>query len=502
MRTAIRCMLFLAASAAALHQPAALHLSTPRRARAPLAHAPASRKRDREPVQIELHGVRPLLGSCKRYLKEEVMRPIVVQTLVFASALQRHAHARSHLTAASSDGAARITWIGALINLLLSGFKLLAGIHGHSAAMISDAGHSLSDLVSDGLTLLAIRMANLPPDVDHPYGHGRFESVGSLAIGGLLWGAGMSFAISSYSALRHPSTTPMGMIALWAAVASIVSKEVLYRATLTLGERLKSQILVANAWHHRSDALSSVVALVGIGGSMMGWRRLDPIAGMVVAALVAWMGLRIGVEALLQLTDTTDYAMVKEVTEVASRVEGVQGVDQVRCRSMGGSSHVDLAIQVDQMISASSAHRIAEEVRWSISKECEDVSEVLVHVDTGPHDMSCPLQDRTVQQYRPPSQVEEEVRELLLQQPEICRVPHVQVHYLAEGVKVDAYLSMAGDPRASESREVAERVRRRLLDNATDIQAIRIGLALTREEDSSGESVSWEMPVQQSGSGN
>ncbi|KAL3910828.1 MAG: hypothetical protein SGPRY_008914 [Prymnesium sp.] len=192
---------------------------------------------------------------------------------------------------------------------------------------------------------------------------------------------------------------------------------------------------------------------------------------MVVAALVSWMGLRIGVEALLQLTDTSDTNIIQNVSDIAARVEGVQGVEQespdrglvmalpsqVRCRSMGGSVHVDLAIHVDQMLSATSAHRIAEEVRWSISKECDDVSEVLVHVDSIRQEESTP--DSAVKQYRPPQQ--EEVRRLLLQQPEIDEVPRVQVHYLPKGVTVDVYLSMAGDPRASESRDVAERVRRR-----------------------------------------
>jgi len=410
----------------------------------------------------------------------EILRPVIVHGIVFAAALKRHAVARSALKKASmSDGAARVTWAGAAVNLLLACFKLFAGVYGRSAAMVADAGHSFSDLISDGLTLLALRMSSLPPDVDHPYGHGRFESVGSLAIATLLLGAGVSFGASSYAALLQPAAAPLGKIALWAAVASIVSKEALYRATFAVGRSLNSQILIANAWHHRSDALSSVVALAGIGGSLLGWTMLDPLAGMLVAGLVSWMGLRIGVDALGQLTDTSDYSIVHAVGDMAGRVEGVQSVGRVRCRSMGGSSLVDLEITVDPMLSASCGHRIAEEVRWSVSAEVDDVSEVLVHVDTAPHDVTCPLQDRTVRQFRPPYEVEGQVRSSLLQQPQICAVPRVQVHYLAEGLTVDAYCAMAGDLRASESRRVAEDATARLLAAAADIRHVRIGLALT-----------------------
>jgi len=247
---------------------------------------------------------------------------------------------------------------------------------------------------------------------------------------------------------------------------------------MAVGQQQRSQILIANAWHHRSDALSSVVALVGIAGSLLGCRILDPLAGIVVAGLVSWMGIRIGVESLSQLTDTSDYDMVERIGDIARGVPGVKGVNHIRCRSMGGSSLVDLAIQVDPMLSASCAHRLAEEVRWTVADKQEGVSEVLVHVDTTAHDVTCPLQDSIVQRLRPHTQVEEQVREKLLEIDEITSVPRVQVHYLPEGLAIEAQAAMLEDLTISELRPIADRARRRLLASATDISSVRIGLSL------------------------
>ena len=218
----------------------------------------------------------------------------------------------------SSSKGSMITVVGALVNLLLSVFKALAGVYGHSTAMLCDAAHSLSDLVSDALTLLALRMGSLPPDHDHPYGHGRFEALGSLAIGWLLVLTAASFGQGALASVVNPPTSPPGRIALVAAVVSVASKELLFRSTERVGKKLNSQasalllfwwwwsssssppppppssvstklhlqVIMANAWHHRSDALSSLVAIGGIGGALLGVRILDPLCGVVVAG--AW----------------------------------------------------------------------------------------------------------------------------------------------------------------------------------------------------------------------
>lgn len=299
-----------------------------------VAHAPAPRRPQSIPQSEDASVTGNPVARVGRYLHVQLVRPLVVHVLIAYSTILRHSYKRSvQKKAEFEDNASRITWIGALVNLVLAVFKAFAGVYGHSAAMIADAGHSFSDLFSDGLTLLSVRMSSLPADVDHPYGHGRFESVGSLAIGAILVGVGFSFGATAITALRSPAPASLGRIALWAAALSIVSKEILFQATAAIGRRERSQVLLANAWHHRSDALSSVVAFAGIGGSLLGWRMLDPLAGILVAGLVSWMGLSISVEALAQLTDTSDYDVVSAVELVAGGVVGVDNVNQVRLSS-------------------------------------------------------------------------------------------------------------------------------------------------------------------------
>ncbi|CAM9746142.1 unnamed protein product, partial [Ectocarpus sp. 4 AP-2014] len=257
-----------------------------------------------------------------------------------------------------------ITWVGALVNVGLAAFKLFAGIFGHSSAMIADAGHSLSDLLSDAVTLWAVRLSRLPPDEDHPYGHGRFEAVGAFIIALMLMGAGYGIGNHSFETLREVisrgahAAIPTRLTAVAASV-SIIAKEALFRATNTIGKRRNSQVLIANAWHHRTDAVSSVVALLAIAGSMCGAPMLDPIAGLMVAGMVALTGVQVSTDAMAQLTDAADYDVRRKVAEIATQqVPGVLSFDRVRARRMGPQTLVDLAIQTDDMISASAAQQV------------------------------------------------------------------------------------------------------------------------------------------------
>lgn len=429
----------------------------------------------------------PVIASAGQYLQVQIFRPLLMNALIAYSIISRHGSGsptRSQQKKAEyEENGSRITWVGAWVNLFLGVFKAFAGVYGHSTAMIADAGHTFSDLFSDGLTLLSVRMSSLPADVDHPYGHGRFESVGSLAIGTLLMGVGGSFGASAIAALRAPAVAPLGSVALWAAIVSVVSKEALYQATAAVGRRVRSPVLLANAWHHRSDALSSVVAVVGIGGSMIGWRVLDPLAGLLVGLMVAWMGLRISIEALAQLTDTSDYGVMQAAGDAARAVVGVEHVDQVRSRTMGGSSLIDLAIRVDPRLSASSAHRLAEEARLAVLKEVPEVSEVLVHVDTSPHDVSCPLQTSRLAETRPHHVVEEDVAAKLCELPEVIEVSRVDVFYLPAGLAVEAHVRMHEHLTVTELRAVAKTGRQRLLATSPDLTDAAVSLDLSERWD-------------------
>jgi cation diffusion facilitator family transporter len=205
----------------------------------------------------------------------------------------------------------RITVVGAGVNIALAVGKAVAGVLGHSAAMIADAAHSLSDLVSDAVTLFVLKQAHKPADSDHPYGHGKFESIGSLSMAALLVGTGGAIGWHSIQVLTalHSATAEAAAaaaptsLALGAAIASVLIKEGLYHATMRVGQKHNSSVVVMNAWHHRVDGLTSLVALVGIGGSMLGIPAADPIAGILVAGAIVKVGIDSGVDSFHDLTD-------------------------------------------------------------------------------------------------------------------------------------------------------------------------------------------------------
>eukprot|EP00908_Phaeocystis_cordata_P012731 Transcript_23727.p1 GENE.Transcript_23727~~Transcript_23727.p1 ORF type:complete len:485 (-),score=132.10 Transcript_23727:215-1627(-) len=385
-------------------------------------------------------------------------------------AFRRHtveSRASKHAWARDYAEGAQITMVGAITNLLLATGKALAGWFGHSSAMMCDAAHSFSDLLSDGLTLVALRMGSLPPDSDHPYGHGRFETIGCLAIGWLLLLTAASFGSSAVSAVRGAAVGTLAgprRLALWAAIASVVSKEVLFRATVRVGEKLGSDVIMANAWHHRSDALSSVVAIVGIAGALLGWRVLDPLCGVAVAGLVAWMGGQILCDALLRLSDTADPEATQQISAIARGVDGVLGVQGARCRWMSSSAAMaDLCVMVGPMTTASAAQRVGTQVRAAVMAEMPDLSEVLVRTQT-----MCPLLDATSAAPPPlPMKVEARVESVLRQLPAVASVPMVSVRYVNNGeMAVDVGLEIARDCEGMtvlETRRLAEEARRMLL---------------------------------------
>jgi len=270
----------------------------------------------------------------------------------------------------------RITWIGALVNVALTAFKLHAGLVCKSAAMISDAVHSASDLFSDFVTFVALRSSRLPADSDHPYGHERFETVGALVVGGVLSFAAWGLATNAIASLRAPAPDaglPLvgRKLALVAAIVSILSKEALYRATVAVGKRVNSAALKANAWHHRSDALSSVVALVGIAASTVpGLAFADAVAGGVVAAMLGWIGLRVSVEAIAELTDTVDEVDLRAIRDKVVAIEGVREVATCRGRLVGGALVVDVELVANKDdLSASACRQIAERARIAILED-------------------------------------------------------------------------------------------------------------------------------------
>jgi cation diffusion facilitator family transporter len=282
---------------------------------------------------------------------------------------RNHGHGHGH-TGVPDDAGRQITLVGTGVNAGLIVAKLSAGVAGNSAALIADAGHSLGDLVSDAVVLWALRISSRPPDVDHPYGHGKFEALGSLAVSGLLMTTGVGIGWHSLQILEgsmastghQPEVTAL---AAGVAMVSILAKEQLFRRTLVVGQEINSPVIIANAHHHRSDALSSVVALGGICGSMAGFPLLDPVAGAAVSLMIVNTGKDIGFEAAKQLTDTAPEAEGELMEAVKAELNGMAGAERnvrswshLRARWSGPVALIDLHIVVDPQASVSAAHTV------------------------------------------------------------------------------------------------------------------------------------------------
>ncbi len=275
-----------------------------------------------------------------------------------------------------------VSWRGMAANLALVAFKLVAGIIGKSSAMVADAAHSASDMLATFGVIISFRISKRPADEDHPYGHGKAEPVAAKLVGAILIVAGSGIAVEAARRVIARDFVRPGLIALIAAVASIVIKETMYQVAAATASRIRSSALMAEAFHHRSDALSSVGTFAGILGGRLGLPILDPIAGFVVAVMIIWMGLRIIRASSDELMDAqTDPATISLVRTAAAGVEGVCDVHSVVARKYGGDSYVDLRIGVDPSISVVMGHEIAMQVESAVRSGCPSVRGVLVHVD-------------------------------------------------------------------------------------------------------------------------
>lgn len=277
----------------------------------------------------------------------------------------------------------RVTWVGIGTNLVLAALKTVAGFAGQSQALVADGIHSLSDLVSDGVVLLAARHAAREADEDHPYGHDRIETAATVVVGLLLLFTAVLVAHNAIESLDAPApaATP-AWLTLGVALASVLAKEALFHYTRHCGRSIGSRLLEANAWHHRTDALSSVVVAAGIGGALAGMVMLDAVAALVVAVMIAKVGWDVIRDSLRELIDTgLDGAALAELCREASAVDGVQYAHTVRSRWMGHRALVDLHVRVGSRISVSEGHRIAEAVRLRLLGRLARLDDVMVHVD-------------------------------------------------------------------------------------------------------------------------
>lgn len=276
----------------------------------------------------------------------------------------------------------RSTWVSVGVNVLLSATQIIVGFAARSQALVADGLHSLSDIVADAVVLFAGHHSKKDADFDHPYGHQRFETGASLALGLLLIGVGLAMVWSAVLKLQTPALVQtVSIIALWIALAAMVAKEALFRYMLADAKRQQSDMLIANAWHARSDAASSLVVALGIGGSLAGYPILDPIAALIVGFMICKTGAGFAWAALNDLMDKgANQAEVDAITQTLSQTPGVKNVHDLRSRMMGDLLMVDAHIEVDATISVEAGHAIAVLAAQRVKSQ-HRVASVMTHID-------------------------------------------------------------------------------------------------------------------------
>lgn len=350
---------------------------------------------------------------------------------------------------------ARVTIVGAIMDLLLGIAKLVAGYLAHSQALIADGIHSLSDLFTDGMVLYAARHSNQGPDAEHPYGHGRFETIATVGLAVALILVACGIAYDAIARLLEPDVLPQpGVLALLVAVLSIVSKEWIYHYTMRVARRERSEMLRANAWHSRTDAFSSVIVVIGVAGAMAGFSYLDALAAIGVALIIGHIGGGLAWNALKELADTAvDEEQVEKLHKCILSVDGVRDLHLLRTRHAGGRVLVDVHIIIDPLLSISEGHHISEVVTSRLLKEFEGVTDVTVHID--PEDdeqeaasLALPMRNEFLKR----------IRHLLDGIEEASRIERFTLHYLAGKVCVEALMSFDENSRPDTCRGIEKRL--------------------------------------------
>lgn len=298
--------------------------------------------------------------------------------------------------------AKKITLIGATITALLGIIKVMGGFFFHSHALIADGVHSFSDLLTDCMVVFASKYGSQDADESHPYGHQRIETAATLLLAVLLILAGAGIAWDSLDELIHSAVEKPGWFALPIALLSIAANEGLFHYTHHVGLRIQSSLIIANAWHHRSDAASSIVVAIGLLGSILGFSYLDALAAVIVGCMIIKMGMSYGWNSVKELVDSAvEPQMLEKIIHIIQAVDGVEKIHQLRSRSMGGDIYIDVHILVNPYISVSEGHYIAQHVDKALVEQLDAVKDVTVHVDPEDDELNCPslhLQNRTTLQ--------------------------------------------------------------------------------------------------------
>ncbi|KAK3151598.1 hypothetical protein QOZ80_3AG0247910 [Eleusine coracana subsp. coracana] len=434
--------------------------------------------------------------------------------LVPARGHMGHSH---HHGEDGGEASERIFRLGLAADVALTAGKAVTGYLSGSTAIIADAAHSLSDIVLSGVALVSYKAAKAPRDKEHPYGHGKFESLGALGIssmllvtsGGIAWHAFevlqgvMSSAPDIIGTTLHAHHNHGGnghhhgidlehpVLALSMTTLAICVKEGLFWITKKAGEKEGSGLMKANAWHHRADAISSAVALVGVGGSILGLPLLDPLAGLIVSGMILKAGLQTGYESILELVDAAvDPSLLKPIKETILKVDGVKGCHRLRGRKAGTSLYLDVHIEVYPFLSVSAAHDIGETVRHQIQKAHNQVAEVFIHIDpsysVGPKmdQERIPMNGNRRNSEAIPRQQNAEaiVSDIISSHfSKKMSLEHLMLHYLQERLLLQVQVSMPQEILIRDAMEIAKQAEEEILRADASISQVSVQLRLGQQ---------------------
>ena len=279
--------------------------------------------------------------------------------------------------------AIKVSVISIILNCLLTLIKFISGVISKSSAMISDSVHSLSDVLSTFVVIIGVKISNKKADSDHTYGHERIECVSAIILSGMLFIIGALIGINGIKNVTNSSNLVIpGVLALIASIISIISKEAMYQYTIRVSKKINSAALKADAWHHRSDALSSIGSFIGILGSRLGFKIFDPLASVIISLCIIKVSIDIFKDAIDKMVDKScDKEVIDKVISVIEKNESVKNIDDIKTRQFGNKAYVDVEISVDENLLLKDAHKIAEEIHDSVENEINIVKHCMVHVN-------------------------------------------------------------------------------------------------------------------------
>ena len=357
-------------------------------------------------------------------------------------------------SASAQQEATRVTLIGMWLDLALGIAKIFGGIFTQSFALITDGIHSLTDAITDIFVLVVARIANTEPDDEHPYGHGRFESLGTIGMGVVFFTTAGILLYDSYQRLLDSASIPIPALSGVAiALISIASKEWIYQYTIRVARRLNSSLLKANAWHSRTDAISSIAVLIGIVAAHQGYTWMDTVAAIFVALIIAKIGWELCTDSLRELVDTAiPLPRQRQLQDCILAVDGIQGITSLRSRLSGGKIILEVRLLVDPRITVSEGHQLGETVSRALTGNFSDIGDVIAHIDPETHEeaaITAPHQSALPDRQQILANIKNQWQEFLSEDD----IDNISLHYLENGIEVDLTVNM---------EEISEQLARQL----------------------------------------